>query len=85
MVNQDVIDIIRMNVRVPERAMGDLRAQITAVKTGEKRFLELVERYGADEVLASIDEIMDRSEDGRARAHRDHPRRRLRGRILHGR
>ena len=26
--------------------MGDLRAQITAVKTGERRFLELVERYG---------------------------------------
>jgi N-methylhydantoinase B len=62
-VNQDVVDMIRMNVRVPERAMGDLRAQITAVKTGEKRFLELVERYGSDEVLTSIDEIMDRSED----------------------
>jgi N-methylhydantoinase B len=61
-VNQDVIDLIRINVRVPERAMGDLRAQVTAVKTGEKRFQELVERYGTDEVLASIDEIMDRSE-----------------------
>ena len=61
-VNQDVIDLIRINVRVPERAMGDLRAQVTAVKTGEKRFQELVERYGPDEVLASIDEIMDRSE-----------------------
>ncbi len=63
-VNQDVMDFIRMNVRVPERAMGDLRAQVTAVKTGEKRFLELVERYGTDEVLAAIDEIMDRSEEG---------------------
>jgi N-methylhydantoinase B len=61
-VNQDVIDLIRINVRVPERAMGDLRAQVTAVKTGEKRFQELVERYGTDEVLTSIDEIMDRSE-----------------------
>jgi N-methylhydantoinase B len=61
-VNQDVVDFIRMNVRVPERAMGDLRAQVTAVKTGEKRFSELVERYGREEVLASIDEIMDRSE-----------------------
>jgi N-methylhydantoinase B len=61
-VNQDIVDIIRMNVRVPERAMGDLRAQVTAVKTGEKRFLELVERYGTEDVLSSIDEIMDRSE-----------------------
>ena len=61
-VNQDLVDIIRMNVRIPERAMGDLRAQITAVKTGEKRFLELVKRYGQSEVLGSIAAIMDQSE-----------------------
>jgi N-methylhydantoinase B len=61
-VNQDLIDIIRMNVRLPERAMGDLRAQITAVKTGERRFLELIERYGWDAVLKSIASIMDQSE-----------------------
>jgi len=61
-VNQDLVDIIRMNVRLPERAMGDLRAQITAVKTGERRFLELIERYGQDAVLKSIASIMDQSE-----------------------
>ena len=67
-VNQDVIDIIRMNVRIPTRAMGDLRAQVTAVKTGERRFLELIERYGRDPVAQSIATIMDRSEVT-ARAH----------------
>ena len=61
-VNQDLVDIIRMNVRIPERAMGDLRAQITAVRTGERRFLELLERYGRDEVLGAIANIMDQSE-----------------------
>ncbi len=61
-VNQDLVDIIRMNVRIPERAMGDLRAQITAVKTGERRFLELLDRYGRDDVLAAIANIMDQSE-----------------------
>ncbi|HXJ02442.1 MAG TPA: hydantoinase B/oxoprolinase family protein, partial [Micropepsaceae bacterium] len=61
-VNQDLVDIIRMNVRIPERAMGDLRAQITAVKTGERRFLELVNRYGRPEVLGAIAAIMDQSE-----------------------
>lgn len=66
-VNEDLIDIIRMNVRLPSRAMGDLRAQITAVKTGEKRFLELIGRYGREPVLESIDTIMDQSE-GLARA-----------------
>jgi N-methylhydantoinase B len=61
-VNQDLVDIIRMNVRLPPRAMGDLRAQVTAVKTGERRFLELLDRYGQQEVMDSIAEIMDRAE-----------------------
>ena len=42
--------------------MGDLRAQITAVKTGERRFLQLVERYGRDQVLGAIKAIMDHAE-----------------------
>src|SRR5512146_260389 len=45
-INQDLLDIIRMNVRIPNRAMGDLRAQVAAVKTGERRFLQLLDRYG---------------------------------------
>jgi N-methylhydantoinase B len=61
-VNEDLLDIIKMNVRLPPRAMGDLRAQVTAVKTGERRFLELIERYGADAVQGAIEEIMDRAD-----------------------
>jgi N-methylhydantoinase B len=61
-VNQELIDIIAMNVRLSDKALGDLRAQITAVTTGERRFLELVERYGKDAVLGSIAQIMDHSE-----------------------
>jgi N-methylhydantoinase B len=61
-INQDLLDIIKMNVHLPERAMGDLRAQLTAVRTGERRFSELLDRYGQDEVLGAIDDIMDQSE-----------------------
>src|SRR5262249_10621276 len=61
-VNATVVEIIRQNVRLPSRAMGDLRAQVTAVKTGERRFLELIERYGRDAVLASIAAIIDHAE-----------------------
>jgi N-methylhydantoinase B len=61
-INQDVVDIIRINVRIPSRAMGDLRAQVTAVKTGERRFLQLLDRYGREEVLAAISSIMDHCE-----------------------
>ncbi len=61
-VNQTLVDLIRQNVRLPSRAMGDLRAQVTAVKTGERRFLELIGRYGRDAVLGAIADIMDHAE-----------------------
>ncbi len=61
-VNEDVVEFIRMNVRMPSRAMGDLRAQVTAVKTGERRFLQLLDRYGQQPVLDAIASIMDHAE-----------------------
>ena len=61
-LNRDLVDIIAMNVRLPERAMGDLRAQITALKTGERRFLELLGRYGQAQVMDAIKNIMNQSE-----------------------
>jgi N-methylhydantoinase B len=61
-LNQDLVDIIRANVRVPTRALGDLRAQVTAVKTGERRFLQLLDRYGREPVQDGIAAIMDHSE-----------------------
>lgn len=61
-VNEELVDIIRMNVRLPERAMGDLRAQIVAVTSGTRRFGELLRRYGRVPVLAAIANIMDQSE-----------------------
>jgi N-methylhydantoinase B len=51
-----------MNVRIPGRALGDLRAQVTAVKTGERRVKELLARYGRAAFLGAIGAIMDRSE-----------------------
>jgi N-methylhydantoinase B len=61
-INEELVAVIKSNVRLPERAMGDFRAQVAAVKTGEKRFLDMIRKYGRDDVLASIDAIMDQSE-----------------------
>ena len=61
-VNQDLVDLIALNVRLPELGLGDLRAQVTAVTTGERRFLELVDRYGRDAVLNSIATVMNQTE-----------------------
>src|ERR687883_1032635 len=38
--------IIRANVRLPERAMGDFRAQVASIRTGERRLTQLLQRYG---------------------------------------
>jgi N-methylhydantoinase B len=60
--SEELISVIKTNVRLPERAMGDFRAQIAAVRTGERRFLEMIGKYGRDAVLLGIEAIMDHSE-----------------------
>jgi len=59
---QDVVDIILTNIRVPEERIGDIRAQIGALRTGEKRLTALLDRYGAATVEAAIAELRVRSE-----------------------
>src|SRR6202161_746402 len=59
--NDTLIEVIKQNMRLPSRAMGDLRAQITAVKTGERRFLELVGPVRRDAVLGAMQAIMGHS------------------------
>jgi N-methylhydantoinase B len=60
--DQELTEIIRANVRLPELAMGDFRAQVASVKTGERRFLDLLGRYGKEAVVESIGRIYEQSE-----------------------
>jgi N-methylhydantoinase B len=60
-VNDELVEIIKSNVRFPDLAMGDFRAQVAATKTGERRFLGLLQRYGRDAVLGSIAAIFQYS------------------------
>ncbi len=56
-LNEELVEIIKANVRFTDLAMGDFRAQIASVKTGERRVVQLLERYGRDAVLGSIQRI----------------------------
>ncbi len=60
--NQAIWDIISINVRTPEKVMGDLQAQISSCISGEREFLALIERYGAAEVLRYADHLQDYTE-----------------------
>jgi N-methylhydantoinase B len=56
-VNDELVEIIKSNCRFPDLAMGDFRAQIASIKTGERRFVQLLQRYGRDAVLGSIQHV----------------------------
>ena len=56
-LNDELVEIIKTNVRFPDLAMGDFRAQIASIKTGERRFMQLLQRYGRDAVVGSIQPI----------------------------
>jgi N-methylhydantoinase B len=59
---EGVIGIIAANTRTPDKVLGDLRAQRSALRVGELRLIELAERHGHDTLAAAMDEIIARSE-----------------------
>ena len=60
--NETLWQIINDNVRFPEAALGDLRAQIACCQLGIRRFGELLLRYGRDTVEACIHAVWDATE-----------------------
>jgi N-methylhydantoinase B len=48
---EDILRIGLKRIRVSEIWLGDLRAQIGACKTGERRLLELLNRYGPETIM----------------------------------
>jgi len=60
--NDTLWQIINDNVRFPEAALGDLRAQIACCQLGLRRYGELLRRYGLDTVEACIHAVWDATE-----------------------
>ncbi len=58
----DIIDIIRFNSRFPERTVGDLLAEVSAVHTGNVRLSEIAGKYGVDTLLTAMEQINDHGE-----------------------
>jgi N-methylhydantoinase B len=61
-IREDIFNIIRFNSRMPERTIGDLQAQVSAVHTGSVRMREIAEKYGADTLASAMDQISDHGE-----------------------
>ena len=61
--NQALWDVITLNVRTPEKVLGDLQAQIAACKSCEKELGDLFDRYGVETVLQYADNLQDYAEE----------------------
>jgi len=60
-LNEDIADIIRANVRFPDLSIGDMWAGVSGLRTGEKRIQELCAKYGRETVRAAIERLLSSS------------------------
>jgi N-methylhydantoinase B len=58
----DVLELILANVRTATERRGDLNAQLAALRVGERRLGELVQRYGARVLAQGFGAILDYAE-----------------------
>ena len=59
--NHTLVEMLKLNVRVPQVFMGDIGAQISACTVGARRVAELAGRYGYGQTLRIFNELLDRS------------------------
>ncbi|MBP2550581.1 N-methylhydantoinase B [Neorhizobium galegae] len=58
----DILHIIRENVRLPDVALGDLTAQVATVRVAARRMGEIAEKYGALTVRGAFTQLLSTSE-----------------------
>jgi N-methylhydantoinase B len=61
-IQQDIIDILAANSRVPKSNWGDLNGQLNALDLGERRVQALLEDYGEELVASALDLLTARAE-----------------------
>ena len=60
--DENLLKVISDNIRFPDAAMGDMRAQFAACRAAEQRLTELVERYGVADVQSAIESVFESTE-----------------------
>jgi N-methylhydantoinase B len=60
--NETFLELLKLNVRVPELVVGDLMATVAACNRGEAGLLKLAKRRGADRLREELRTLLDYSE-----------------------
>jgi N-methylhydantoinase B len=61
-LQQDIVDILMRNTRLPVSAHGDLNGQLNALDLGARRLSALLEEYPVETVHAALDALTGRAE-----------------------
>lgn len=61
-LQQDIVDILMRNTRLPLSAQGDLNGQLGALELGIKRLDALLDEYGVDTIGRALGALSDRAE-----------------------
>ncbi|MEY9627258.1 hydantoinase B/oxoprolinase family protein [Sinorhizobium fredii] len=61
-LNQFVLSMMAANVRLPEQNIGDLHAQFASVNIGERKLKEIIARFGYDDFIDGVGQILDYAE-----------------------
>jgi N-methylhydantoinase B len=61
-LDKELLNLIRFNSRLPDRVIGDMNAQISACRTGERRVADLVDRFGVETFRTAVEQILDHGE-----------------------
>ncbi len=60
-MDEEILSIVLSNIRIADQRIGDIKAQAAALSSGEKRFTELIDRYGKQTVNSAIQELRSRA------------------------
>jgi N-methylhydantoinase B len=72
-LNEELIDIVRANVRVPDEVIGDLMANLTCTEVGARALLDFMQEYRVDDLAPLSAAIRDQSEARMREQIRDIP------------
>lgn len=61
-INQSLVQLIRDNVRLPDSTIGDMYAGVAAARVGARRIEEIRDRYGREQLLIAMRELLDYGE-----------------------
>ncbi len=71
---RSVMEIMKANSRLPDFLQGDMWAGIASARVGERRILDLVEKYGLGTFVTALDSFMDYGEQVALRALEELPK-----------